>query len=232
MEQQTPVDMSVMGLIAQAGLVVQLVMLVLVLASVLSWALIFAKRAAINRAAKASDKFEDRFWEGGSLSDLHRSVSKQKGWHGMAALFHHGYEAFIHARDKQEADVEDVVSATHRALRVSHARENDRMETGMAMLATIGSVSPYIGLFGTVWGIMNAFIAIGQMQQATIAAVAPGIAEALIATAMGLFAAIPAVIAYNLFTSRIGALDARYRTFADELAGILERDLRHNAEAA
>ena len=223
-------NMSIASLVGQASLLVQIVMLILLAASVVSWALILAKRNQIARSTKASDRFEDRFWSGGKLSELHEKVTRDKDATGLAALFQHGYEAFMRARDTPDADPEDVVNATHRALRVSHARENERLESGLAMLATIGSVSPYVGLFGTVWGIMNAFIAIGQVQQATVAMVAPGIAEALIATAMGLFAAIPAVVAYNLFTSRIGQLDARYRTFADEFAGILERGLRHGAE--
>lgn len=223
-------NMSIAGLIGQASLLVQIVMAILLIASVISWALIFAKRSQVRASAKASDAFEERFWSGGKLSSLHDTLGHDKHPRGLAALFQHGYEAFMRAREAPDADVEDVSNATHRALRVSHARESERLDSGLALLATIGSVSPYIGLFGTVWGIMNAFIAIGQVQQATVAMVAPGIAEALIATAMGLFAAIPAVIAYNLFTSRIGQLDARYRTFADEFAGILERGLRHGGE--
>lgn len=219
--------MSIVGLIGQASLLVQIVMLLLLLASVLSWALIFSKRATIAKSARASDKFEDRFWSGGNLSDLHESIAHEKHPIGLVALFQHGYDAFLRTRESKGADVEDVITSTHRALRVSHARETERLESGLAMLATIGSVSPYVGLFGTVWGIMNAFIAIGQVQQATVAMVAPGIAEALIATAMGLFAAIPAVVAYNLYTNRLAQLDQRYRTFADEFAGILERGLRH-----
>ena len=223
-------NMSIASLVGQASLLVQIVMAILLIASVISWALILAKRNHIRNSTQASDRFEDRFWSGGKLSELHEQIGRDKHPQGLAALFQHGYEAFMRARDTADADVEDVVNATHRALRVSHARESEHLDSGLAMLATIGSVSPYIGLFGTVWGIMNAFIAIGQVKQATVAMVAPGIAEALIATAMGLFAAIPAVIAYNLFTSRIGQLDARYRTFADEFAGILERGLRHGGE--
>lgn len=224
-------DMSIASLIGQASLLVQVVMALLLLASVVSWALILSKRASLAKATRASNSFEEKFWSGGNLSDLHEATRREQDAPGLVALFRHGYDAFQRTREHKDADVEDVVNATHRALRVSHARESERMESGLAMLATIGSVSPYVGLFGTVWGIMNAFIAIGQVKQASVAMVAPGIAEALIATAMGLFAAIPAVIAYNLFTSRIGALDARYRTFADEFAGILERGLRHGNDA-
>jgi biopolymer transport protein TolQ len=219
-------DMSIAGLIGQASLLVQIVMVILLLASIASWVVIVAKRGMLKRAAADADRFENNFWSGGNLADLHEAVRKDKTSAGITDLFREGYDAFARTRQQDNATADDVMSSVNRSLRVTHAREIGRLETGLAFLATVGSVSPYIGLFGTVWGIMNAFIAIGQVQQATVAMVAPGIAEALIATAIGLFAAIPAVIAYNMYSNRIAQLDARFRSFADEMAGILERSLR------
>lgn len=222
----TTPDMTILNLVLQASLTVKAVMVILLLASVTSWAVIIAKRFTLRRYQASADRFEQNFWSGGSLSDLHEAVRKDKSSVGLADLFREGYDAFARTRQQAGATDEDVMGSVHRALRVTHTRELARLDSGLSFLATVGSVSPYIGLFGTVWGIMRAFIAIGEVKQATVAMVAPGIAEALIATAIGLFAAIPAVIAYNLYTSRIGQLEARFRAFADEMAGILERSLR------
>ena len=218
-------ELSLAHLILQASGLVQIVMALLLLASVLSWAVILGKRTLLNRTRKEADRFEERFWSGGKLSELHEHLQRGKSSEGQVAIFKAGYEEFLRQRQHQ-GDADDALISVQRALRVTHVREVERLEGGLAMLATIGSTSPYVGLFGTVWGIMNAFIAIDNVKQATIAMVAPGIAEALIATAMGLFAAIPAVIAYNFFTNQVETLENRFHTFAEELTGILERGLR------
>ena len=173
-----------------------------------------------------ADAFVERFWSGVSLPQFFESATKAKDVGGMAAVFRAGYEEFNRHQTDGSSAPDDALASVERAMRVAQTREIERLEGGLAFLATVGSTSPYVGLFGTVWGIMNAFIAIGNVKQATIAMVAPGIAEALIATAMGLFAAIPAVIGYNIFTSRLDALETRFNTFAQELTGILQRGLR------
>ncbi len=220
-------DMSFTHLIASASLLAQIVLVLLLMASVLSWAMIFSKRALLKRIADAAEQFEDRFWSGGNLADLYESVRRDKSLEGVAAIFSAGYEEYPRQQTSGRLDPDDAIAAIQRQMRVAQVREVERVENGLAMLATIGSVSPYVGLFGTVWGIMNAFIGIGQMQNASLAVVAPGIAEALIATAMGLVAAIPAYIAYNFFTRGIERLENRYVTFSDEMVGIVERSLRH-----
>ena len=219
-------NISLAQLVFQASMLVQLIMGLLLLASVYSWAVIIAKRRMIGRTRSASEEFENRFWSGGNLTELYNALREDKE-SGLTPIFKAGYEEFIrfHGQSRDVAP-EDALASIQRALRVSQLREVERLEGGVAMLATIGSTSPYVGLFGTVWGIMNAFIAIGNVKQATLAMVAPGIAEALIATAMGLFSAIPAVIAYNYFTNQVERLDNRYHTFGEELIGILERALR------
>ncbi|MGH8431967.1 MAG: protein TolQ, partial [Solimonas sp.] len=176
-------------LILHASLLAQVVLLLLVGASVLSWYVIFAKRGLFSRMGAAAEKFEDRFWSGGNLADLYESVRKNQENEGLAAIFTAGYEEYTRQQTASRAAPEDQLAAVSRQMRVAQLREVERLEGGLALLATIGSTSPYVGLFGTVWGIMTAFIAIGNVKQATIAMVAPGIAEALIATAMGLFAA-------------------------------------------
>lgn len=218
--------LSIPYLIAQATLLAKFVLAILLVASIVSWAMIIGKRSALSRLRKNAERFEERFWSGGNLNDLHEAMRRGKDEEGMAAVFQAGYEEFLRQRQSANTTVEDSVSAIERALRVAQIREIERIEQGLPMLATIGSVSPYVGLFGTVWGIMSAFIAIGNVKQASIAMVAPGIAEALIATAAGLFAAIPAVIAYNAFTSQAERLTMRLGIFAEELTGILERGLR------
>lgn len=221
-------QLSVSHLIMQASGLVQGVLLALLLISLVSWAVIFGKRWLLSRTRREADRFEERFWSGGGLSDLYEALRRNKESGGIVELFKAGYEEFTRQQQIATVTVEDALAAMQRAMRVSQAREVERLEGGLAYLATVGSTSPYIGLFGTVWGIMNAFIAIGNVKQASIAMVAPGIAEALIATAMGLFAAIPAVVAYNFFTHQVDRLENRFNTFAEELTGILERALRQH----
>jgi biopolymer transport protein TolQ len=220
-------DMSFSHLILSASLLAQIVLVLLVAASVLSWALIFAKRKLLKQVTEAAEAFEDQFWSGGNLADLHDQLRREDEVEGVAAIFNAGYEEYTRQQTAGRLDPDDAIAAIQRQMRVAQVREIERIENGLAMLATIGSVSPYVGLFGTVWGIMNAFIGIGQMQNASLAVVAPGIAEALIATAMGLVAAIPAYIAYNFFTRGIERIENRFTTFTDEMVGIVERSLRH-----
>ena len=219
-------ELSITHLILQASLRVQAVMAILILASVVSWAVILSKRGLLARTRQASEKFEERFWSGGNLADLYDAVNRNKESDGIIPIFSAGFEEYRRQQQGGRVDPDDSIAAVHRQMRVTQVREVERLEGGLALLATIGSTSPYIGLFGTVWGIMNAFIGIGSMKQATLAVVAPGIAEALIATAMGLFAAIPAVIAYNFFTRSVESLENQYSTFSDEMIGIIERGLR------
>lgn len=222
-------EVSVWYLIANAGVLVQLVMLLLVLASVVSWALIFQRFQVFRKARQAQLAFEERFWSGMDLGQLYREVnSDPTPFSGMESLFRAGFKEFSRLR-QQSRDADAVMEGTQRAMRVAFSREQERLEASLPFLATVGSTSPYIGLFGTVWGIMNSFRGLAQVQQATLATVAPGISEALIATAMGLFAAIPAVIAYNRFSAMSDALLKNYETFADEFSSILHRRV-HNRE--
>jgi biopolymer transport protein TolQ len=217
-------DMSIAGLILDASIPVQLIMLLLLIVSVMSWALIFQRSSVLNTASKKSKQFEDKFWSGIDLSKLSTELSQsQQKKQGLESLFLAGYKEFIRLRQQSGVSPEAVMDGTHRAMRVAHSREVEKLEQNLSFLATVGSVTPYIGLFGTVWGIMTSFIALGSVKQATLAMVAPGIAEALIATAMGLFAAIPAVIAYNRFTNRLQRIEIRYENFLEEFSGILHR---------
>lgn len=215
---------SILALVMEASLLVQLVMLILLLASLVSWTMIFTKYFSIKAASNAADEFEDDFWSGGDMDTLFQ------GWagrgqlpEGMASIFVAGYREYTRLGAKANVGRQDMLDAVHRAMRVAMMRETDELETHLSFLATVGSTSPYVGLFGTVWGIMNSFRSLGVSQQATIASVAPGIAEALVATAMGLFAAIPAVIAYNRFSNRVERLLSRYEAFADEFLSIVNR---------
>jgi biopolymer transport protein TolQ len=219
-------NLSLAHLVAQASLPVQFIMLLLLLASVGSWAVIFAKRNLLARTRKAADDFENRFWSGGALTDLYESTRRNKEDEGLVPIFSAGFEEYTRQQQGGRIDPDDIMAAVQRQMRVAQVREVERLEGGLSLLATIGSVSPYVGLLGTVWGIMSAFIAIGNVKQASLAMVAPGIAEALIATAIGLFAAIPAVVAYNFFTRSVESLENRYLTFSDEMIGIIERALR------
>nr|WP_245611876.1 protein TolQ [Nevskia soli] len=219
--------MSIIQLLLQASLLVKVILALLAAASVLSWTVILAKRSLLSRTEKAAAAFENRFWSGGTLGDLYENLrrGRDKSDEGLPQVFCAGYEEFTRQQGSR-VDPDDALAAVQRQMRVTQTREIERLEGGLSMLATIGSTSPYVGLFGTVWGIMTAFIAIGNVKQATLASVAPGIAEALIATAFGLFAAIPAVIAYNFFTSRLDRIETRFGTFAEEMTGIIERGLR------
>lgn len=225
-------EVSVWYLIANAGALVQLVMLLLALASVVSWGLIFQRLQVFRKARRAQLAFEERFWSGMDLGQLYREVNAEPtAFSGMESLFRAGFKEFSRLR-QQSRDADAVMEGTQRAMRVAFSREQERLETHLPFLATVGSTSPYIGLFGTVWGIMNSFRGLAQVQQATLATVAPGISEALIATAMGLFAAIPAVIAYNRFSAMSDALLKNYETFADEFSSILHRRVHQSEKSA
>ncbi|HEX4895850.1 MAG TPA: protein TolQ [Solimonas sp.] len=219
--------MSLTHLILQASVLAQVVLALLVLASVVSWWVILGKRKLLANTRKEADRFEEKFWSGGNLSDLYENVRKDEQRQGLAAIFASGYEEYTRQQTAGRMEPEDALAAVQRQMRVAQVREVERLEGNLSLLATIGSTSPYVGLFGTVWGIMNAFISIGNVKQASLATVAPGIAEALIATAMGLFAAIPAVIAYNFFTRGVERMENRFHTFAEEMIGIIDRGLRH-----
>ncbi|RMF96623.1 MAG: protein TolQ [Gammaproteobacteria bacterium] len=217
-------ELSIVHLVLGASPVVQAVMGLLLAASVVSWAIILRKRGMLRRAIEDSNRFERNFWSGGDLAAIYRELTG--GGHApqnMAGLFEAGFREFRRQARQPGAAAGQVIESAQRAMRVAQMREVDRLEDGLATLATIGSTSPYVGLFGTVWGIMNAFTALGNVQSATLAMVAPGIAEALVATAAGLFAAIPAVIAYNRFADKVSRLEVRYDSFAEEFSTILER---------
>jgi biopolymer transport protein TolQ len=215
-------DHSALDLILQASLIVQFVMALLVGASVVSWAIIFRKRQLLRSERVAADEFEDQFWSGGDLSGLYKSLEGGSPT-GMAGVFVAGFREFSRLRRQAGIGAAELLEGSRRAMRVAQLRETDRLEENLSTLATIGSTSPYVGLFGTVWGIMSAFQGLGNVQQATLAMVAPGIAEALIATAMGLFAAIPAVVAYNRYADQVGRLELRYDAFMEEFSTILQR---------
>ncbi|MBV6306063.1 protein TolQ [Candidimonas humi] len=218
-------DLSLISLMLNASIPVQLVMLILLGISVLSWTYIFSKRAALKRANEQTRRFEDDFWAGGDLSVLQQAVASRRAEHGsLARIFDSGMTEFIKAR--RHGNGESALDGPRRAMRATYQREMDSLESHLNFLASAGSVSPYLGLLGTVWGIMHAFIGLSAMQQATLASVAPGIAEALIATAIGLFAAIPAVIAYNRYTNEIDRLSIRFDSFIDEFLNILQRQVR------
>jgi len=217
-------DMSFFTLIAGASLPVQLVMAILIITSLFSWWYIFIKVATIKRAEHDADDFENTFWTGGDLNKLYEGISSSRRKpQGMASIFEAGFKEY--ARHKQQArmEVSDVMEGARRAMRAAYNREMDDLDAHLPFLASVGSVSPYIGLFGTVWGIMNAFRGLSNVAQATLTQVAPGIAEALVATAIGLFAAIPAVIAYNRFASTVDRLSVRYESFMEEFTNILQR---------
>ncbi|MCU0970470.1 MAG: protein TolQ [Gammaproteobacteria bacterium] len=217
-------DLSFIQLVLNASPLVQLVMASLVLASVLSWTMIFDRSRVLKRAQRRADDFEDRFWSGGDLSELFRRVERDKDdATGIAAIFHAGFREFARLRESPGIEPGAIVEGARRAMRVALSREMDYLESHLNFLATVGSTSPYVGLFGTVWGIMNAFHALGNVKQASLNLVAPGIAEALIATAMGLFAAIPAVVAYNRYSNDVNRLSNRYDDFVEEFSNILQR---------
>ncbi|TAL75442.1 MAG: protein TolQ [Burkholderiaceae bacterium] len=223
---QASSDISLLSLIVHASFPVQLVLLVLLSISVLSWAYIFSKRKTIRRTYEQTTRFEDDFWAGGDLSMLQQSIASRRDEHGaLARIFDAGMTEFLKAR-RGNGTSDTLLNGPRRAMQATYQREMDGLESHLNFLATAGSVSPYIGLLGTVWGIMHAFLGLSGMQQATLAAVAPGIAEALIATAIGLFAAIPAVIAYNRYTDQIDRVSIRFDSFIDEFLNILQRQVR------
>lgn len=226
-------NMDVLQLVLEASWPVQIVMLLLLAASYVSWRIIWQKRGLIQRTRMASDEFESSFWSGGDLNTLYRSATRQKdGSTGMASIFEAGFREFNRLSQAGDVSAEKLVDECQRAMRVAQLREVDRLEQGLATLATIGSTSPYVGLFGTVWGIMSAFMQIGNMQSVTLATVAGPIAEALIATALGLFAAIPAVIGYNRYADKVVRLEIRYDGFTEEFSSILQRHARAKSKVS
>jgi len=217
-------DLSIVHLITQAGPIVKLVMLILVMASVVSWAFIFAKYKEFQSAFKVTDTFEKRFWSGIDLNELSRQIGA--GHHnksGVESIFHMGFQEYKRLNEQAGMEPMHVVEGARRAMQAQYTREMDLLDNHLPFLATVGSTSPYVGLFGTVWGIMSSFQALGNMKQATLALVAPGISEALVATAMGLFAAIPAVVAYNRYSTNADRLATRYETFMDDFTTVLQR---------
>jgi len=217
-------DLSFLTLVANASVLAQGVLLLLLLASLMSWWTIFQKLFSIRHAMKRTDTFEDEFWSGTDLSNLYqRTTSGRQPVMGMEKIFEAGFREFLKLKRQGRLDNSAIMDGTRRAMKAAFQREMDYLESGLAFLASVGSVSPYVGLFGTVWGIMNAFRGLSNVVQATLANVAPGIAEALIATAMGLFAAIPAVLAYNSYAHNIDRLGTRFESFIEEFSNILQR---------
>lgn len=223
--------LSIIGLIVQASVPVQLVIGILLLASLTSWAIIFGKSRVIGRVRREADRFESRFWSGDDLAQLYRAIESQGGATGMAGIFEFGFREFARLRQQGVTAADLLLEGSRRAMRVAQLKEIDRLEQGLATLATVGSTSPYVGLFGTVWGIMSAFSSLGNVQQATLAMVAPGISEALVATAFGLFAAIPAVVAYNRFADQVTRLEMRFDAFTEEFSTILQRHAARGSAA-
>ena len=222
-------DLSFLALITNAHPIVQLILALLVLISLTSWTYIFRKMFAIRAARRQTEQFERSFWAGGNLNTLHQSATSQRDQNGaLARIFESGMGEFIKGKQasRDALDMGAVLDSARRAMRAAFQRELDALDVHLNFLASVGSVSPYIGLLGTVWGIMNAFRGLANVQQATLAAVAPGIAEALIATAIGLFAAIPAVVAYNRFSHDIDRLATRFESFVEEFSNILQRQSR------
>ncbi|MDB4039826.1 protein TolQ [Methylophilaceae bacterium] len=216
-------DLSFFSLILGASLPVQIVMLILIFASGMSWKYIYLKIKVLKSTEENTDEFEKFFWSGGDLGQLYKSLGTIHGdMNGLATIFKAGYKEYISQKDSRAFDKKSIESV-RRAMSASYNREVDSLERHLPFLASVGSVSPYIGLFGTVWGIMNAFIGLSNVAQASLAQVAPGIAEALIATAIGLFAAIPAVIAYNRFAAKVDRLSIRYESFMEEFINTIDR---------
>jgi biopolymer transport protein TolQ len=224
-------ELQILDLVMQASWLVKGVMLILLLASVSSWVIIFRKRQVLNKAEKDADGFEEKFWSGTDLSALHESITTgHRKTDGMEKIFESGFSEFLRMRQQGRMGPNAMVEGAQRAMRIALTRETEELELRLNFLATVGSTSPYIGLFGTVWGIMTSFHQLANVNQATIAMVAPGISEALIATAMGLFAAIPAVIGYNRFSNQVERLEVRYDNFKEEFSSILQRQAHLLAE--
>ncbi len=218
-----PEQLSVFELVSNASLLVQVVMAVLALASLVSWVMIFQRWFFLRHVLATVDEFDEHFWSGIDLRKLYGELNGSDTLSGIERIFVSGFKEFNRLSEQSGADADSILQGAQRAMRVTLMREEENLETHLPFLATVGSTSPYVGLFGTVWGIMNSFRSLANMSQATLASVAPGISEALVATAMGLFAAIPAVIAYNRFSARVEVLMKRYEAFSDELTGILYR---------
>ncbi|HET7930216.1 MAG TPA: protein TolQ [Rhodanobacteraceae bacterium] len=220
-------SINIFDLVLHASWPVKIVLLILVIFSFTSWVIIFRKKAMLDGATRDADGFEERFWSGIDLAALFREIGKRAGEAGgLAAVFESGFREFVRQRQRGGEDRRAVLEASERAMRVAGTREVEKLERNLEYLANVGSISTYVGLFGTVWGIMVAFQGLGSLKQATIATVAPGISEALVATAMGLFAAIPAVWAYNRYSTRLERLTVRYDTFQEELSSVLHRQMQ------
>ena len=217
-------DLSIFTLVTQATLVVQLVMAGLMIASLASWTVIFSKLFGLRRTRASNDEFEREFWAGKNLNELYQDAAKRTGGAPLERIFASGMREFMKLRERRVVDAGALLDGARRAMRASFQRELDVIESNLSFLASVGSVSPYVGLFGTVWGIMHAFVGLSNMQQVTLATVAPGIAEALVATAIGLFAAIPAVIAYNRFARDIDRIAIQLESFIEEFSNILQRN--------
>jgi biopolymer transport protein TolQ len=225
-------DLSILQLVLGASWVVQLVMALLVVVSIASWAAIFGKLFSIRRVKSLNEDFERDFWSGTSLNELFASAAQNaKNAGPMERIFASGMREYQKLRERRIQDPGTVLDGARRAMRASYQREVDAVESHLSFLASVGSVSPYVGLFGTVWGIMHAFTGLASLQQVTLASVAPGIAEALVATAIGLFAAIPAVVAYNRFARDIDRVAIKLETFIEEFSNILQRNLGTTAAA-
>ncbi|NCT83446.1 MAG: protein TolQ [Comamonadaceae bacterium] len=217
-------DLSIVSLILHASLAVQLVIAGLLLVSLASWSVIFGKLIGLGQIKRRNDAFEAEFWSGKNLNDLYQSVGSRQDGAPLERIFASGMREFLKLREKRVTDAGALLDAARRAMRASFQRELDAMESNLSFLASVGSVSPYVGLFGTIWGIMHAFVGLSNLQQVTLATVAPGIAEALVATAIGLFAAIPAVLAYNRFARQIDRSAITLETFIEEFSNILQRN--------
>jgi biopolymer transport protein TolQ len=224
------VDLGIYQLIAGASLLVQLVMLLLLVASIMSWTMIVSKWKILKDAREAADRFEERFWSGTDLAKLFDQVRVKENLSGMEHIFVAGFKEYVRLHRQNRLSTISIADTAQRSMKVALSREVDALEHYMSFLATVGSTSPYVGLFGTVWGIMNSFRGLSNVQQATLSAVAPGIAEALIATAMGLFAAIPAVIAYNHYSDDVERLINRYDNFVEEFTALLQRQVMAREE--
>lgn len=219
--------LNVFEILADASLPVKLVILVLVIGSFLSWVIIIRKYSQLKASTHNAEAFEERFWSGADLAQLFREVSNNSGENGgMENIFESGFREFVRQRQRRGTDVRTVIEGSERAMRVAGTKEIGALERNLEFLANVGSISPYVGLFGTVWGIMGAFQGLGEMKDVTIAVVAPHISEALIATAMGLFAAIPAVWAYNRYANKVERVASRYEVFQEEFSSVLQRQIQ------
>ncbi len=225
-------DLSIVSLIAHASLTVQLVIAALLLVSLASWSVIFSKLISLARIKSSNEAFEQEFWSGKNLNDLFSAVSTKPDGAPLERIFASGMREFLKSRERRVTEAGALLDGARRAMRASFQRELDAMESNLSFLASVGSVSPYVGLFGTIWGIMHAFVGLSNVQQVTLATVAPGIAEALVATAIGLFAAIPAVLAYNRFARQIDRSAITLESFIEEFSNILQRNAAQAAPPA